>query len=235
MQGIRSNPLEDVILFPILGILPARFRTGAYDWKASHPGWRANVFARPSPRSNKVAKKEPALGAEGAVRLMEKLWPAPQHVDSSSGAMGSAVNKALDVLIPVIVKVPAEDKTRNKWLDRHWQVMADDGVDYLSSVGDRWGEICGSVKAAGQWADELISTLLASRSDPNPGAHFHGAMACLTCIWWRVDTRELLELLELPRYPSWHYRRYGVEALLRLEQEGGSCPLYRGLAGIESA
>jgi len=68
---------------------------------------------------------------------MEKLWPALQHVDSSSGAIGSAVNKALDVLIPVIVKVPADDKTRNKWLDRLWQAMADDGVDYLSSVGDR--------------------------------------------------------------------------------------------------
>ena len=27
---------------------------------------------------------------------------------------------------------------------------------------------------------------------------------------------ELLDLLELPRYPSWHYRRYGVEALLAL-------------------
>ena len=24
----------------------------------------------------KVAKKDPVLGAEGAVRLMEKLWPA---------------------------------------------------------------------------------------------------------------------------------------------------------------
>ena len=27
---------------------------------------------------------------------------------------------------------------------------------------------------------------------------------------------ELLDLLELPRYPSWHYRRYGIEALLAL-------------------
>ena len=37
----------------------------------------------------KVAKKDPVLGAEGAVRLMEKLWPALQHEDSSSGALGS--------------------------------------------------------------------------------------------------------------------------------------------------
>ena len=28
--------------------------------------------------------------------------------------------------------------------------------------------------------------------------------------------RELLDLLELPRYPSWHCRRYGVEAILAM-------------------
>jgi hypothetical protein len=45
---------------------------------------------------------------------MEKLWPALEHVDSSSGALGSAVNKALDVLIPIIIKAPADEKTRGK-------------------------------------------------------------------------------------------------------------------------
>jgi len=79
---------------------------------------------------------------------MEKVWPALEHVDSSSGALGSAVNKTLDTLIPIIVNAPADENTRNKWLDRLWQAMEDDGVDYLSPVGDRWGEICGSVDVA---------------------------------------------------------------------------------------
>lgn len=147
---------------------------------------------------------------------MEKIWPALEHVDSSSGALGSAVNKTLDALIPILVNAPADEKTRDKWLDRLWQAMADDGVDYLSPVGDRWGELCGSSEAAGRWADELVSTLRSCWPDPNPGGYFHGATACLSCLLATGRYEELLDLLELPRYPSWHYRRYGVEALLAL-------------------
>jgi len=145
---------------------------------------------------------------------MEKIWSALEHVDSSSGALGSAVNTTLDDLIPIVVNTPADEKTRNNWLDRLWQAMEDDGVDYLSPVGDRWGELCGSPVVAGRWADELVSTLRSCWLDPNPGGYFHGATACLSCLLATGRHKELLGLLELPRYPSWHYRRYGVEALL---------------------
>jgi tetratricopeptide (TPR) repeat protein len=147
---------------------------------------------------------------------METIWPALEQVDSSSGALGSAVNKALDALIPILINVSADEKTRNAWLDRLWQAMADDGVDYLSPVGDRWGELCGSPAVADRWADELVSTLRSCWSDPNPGGYFQGATACLSCLLTTGRYEELLDLLELPRYPSWHYRRYGVEALLSM-------------------
>jgi hypothetical protein len=195
-------------------IFPARFRSGAYSWKSSRLACQR--LREAASEIKKVARKDPLLGAEGAVRLMEKIWPALAHVDSSSGALGSAVNKTLDVLIPVIINAPADEKARNKWLDRLWQAMADDGVDYLGPVGDRWGEICGSVEVAGQWADDLVSTLRFCWTDPNPGNYFHGATACLSCLLVAGRYQELLDLLELHRYPMWHYRRYGVEALLAL-------------------
>lgn len=195
-------------------VFPTRFRTGAYGWKASRLACQR--LREAISEIKKVAKKDPVLGAEGAVRLMERLWPALEHVDSSSGALGSAVTKALDASIPIIVNAPADDKTRTQWLDRLWQAMADDGVDYLSPVGDRWGEICGSVKVAGRWADELTSTLRACWSDPNPGNYFHGATACLSCLLVSGRYQQLLDLLELDRSPFWHYRRYGVQALLAL-------------------
>jgi hypothetical protein len=195
-------------------IFPTRFRTGAYSWKASRLACQR--LREAVSEIKKVAKKDSVLGAEGAVRLMEKLWPALEHIDTSSGTLGSAVNKALDALIPIIVKAPAGDKTRSKWLDRLWQAMADDGVDYLGPVSDRWGEICGSAEVAGRWADELVSTLRSCWSDPNPGRYFHGATACLSCLLAAGRYQELLELLELDRHPMWHYRRYGVEALLAL-------------------
>ena len=195
-------------------VFPTRFRTSAYSWKASRLACQR--LREAVAEIKRVAKTDPVVGAEGAVRLMEKIWPALQHVDSSSGALGSAVNKALDALIPIIIKAPADENTRNKWLDRLWQAMEDDGVDYLGPVGDRWGEVCGSVEVAGRWADDLVSTLRSCWSDPNPGNHFHGATACLSCLLVAGRHRELLELLELHRYPMWHYRRYGVEALLAL-------------------
>ncbi|MFQ5644749.1 MAG: hypothetical protein ACE5FQ_13780 [Thiogranum sp.] len=195
-------------------IFPARFRTGAYSWKASRLACQR--LREAVSEIKKVAKKDPVHAAEGAVRLMEKLWPALEHIDTSSGALGSAVNKALDALIPIIVKAPADDKTRGKWLARLWQAMEDDGVDYLGPVGDRWGEICGSVEVAGRWADELVPTVRSCWTNPNPGAYFHGTTACLSCLLVAGRYQEMLELLELNRYSMWHYRRYGVEALLAL-------------------
>ncbi|MES9830083.1 MAG: hypothetical protein ABW201_17630 [Candidatus Thiodiazotropha sp.] len=195
-------------------IFPARFRAGAYSWKASKLACQRLREAISEIKN--VVKRDPVLGAEGAVRLMEKIWPALQHVDSSSGALGSAVNKALVALIPIIIKAPSDENTRNKWLDRLWQAMEVDGVDYLSPVGDRWGEICGSVEVAERWADDLVSTLRSCWTDPNPGNYFHGTTACLSCLMMSGRHQELLELLELDRYPMWHYRRYGVEALLAL-------------------
>ncbi|WP_428634323.1 hypothetical protein [Sedimenticola sp.] len=135
---------------------------------------------------------------------MEKIWPALEYVASSSGALGSAVNKALGELVPILVNAPADGKTRDKWLDRFWQAMADDGVDYLSPVGDHWGELSGSPEVAGRWADELVSTLRSCWSDPNPGGYFYSATACLSCLLATGCYGELLDLLKLPRYPSWH-------------------------------
>jgi hypothetical protein len=208
----------------------ARFRAGVYGWKASRLACQR--LREAVSEIKKVAKKDPISGAEGAVRLMEKLWPALEHVDSSSGALGSAVNKALDALIPIIIKAPADEKTRANWLDRLWRAMADDGVDYLSPVGDRWGEICGSAEVAGRWADELVLTLRVCWADPNPGGYFHGATACLSCLLVTGRYQELLDLLALPRYPSWHYRRYGVEALLALGRKADAVQYAEASRGL---
>ncbi|MES9905883.1 MAG: hypothetical protein ABW168_24820 [Sedimenticola sp.] len=211
-------------------VFSTRFRTGAYSWKASRLACQR--LREAVSEIKKVAKSDPVFAAEGAVRLMEKLWPALEHIDTSSGALGSAVYKALDALIPIIVKAPADENTRNKWLDRLWQAMEDDGVDYLSPVGDRWGEICGSAEVAGRWADDLVSTLRSSWTDPNPGNYFYGTTACLSCLLVAGRHQELLDLLELNRYPMWHYRRYGVEALLALGKKADAIQYAEASRGL---
>ena len=128
-------------------IFPTRFRTGAYSWQASRLACQR--LREAVSEIKKVAKKAPVPGAEGAVRLMGKLWPALEHVDSSSGALGSAVNKALDALIPIIIMAPADEKTRDNWLNRLWQMM-------VSTTSVRW--VTGGVRS------------VARRKSPGDGA-----------------------------------------------------------------
>ena len=191
---------------------PARFRTGAYGWKASRLACQRLREAVSEIR--KVARKDPAIGAGGAVRLLEKLWPALEYIDSSSGSLGSAVNAVLEALIPIIINAQVDRKTRDQWLERLWQAMQEDGVEYLGPVGDQWGELCASVEVAGRWADELIPILRACWTDSRPGSYFRGSTACLSCLIEAGRHEEVLELLALDTVSFWHYRRYGVRALL---------------------
>jgi hypothetical protein len=211
-------------------IFPSRFRTGAYGWEASRLACQR--LREAVSEIKKVAKEEPVYAAGGAVRLMEKIWPALQHVDSSSGALGAAVNKTMEALIPIVVNAPADEKTRDKWLDRLWQAMADDGVDYLSPVSDRWGEICGSPEVAGRWAGDLVGIVRACWTDPDPGGYFQGTTACLSCLLVAGRHKELLELLELDRYSMWHHRRYGVEALLALDRKAEAVQFAEASRGL---
>jgi hypothetical protein len=54
-----------------------------------------------------VARGDPVLAADGAVTLLERLSPALEHLDSSSGAIGTAVNRAIAELVPIIGGAPA--------------------------------------------------------------------------------------------------------------------------------
>lgn len=191
----------------------ARIRARAFGWKSSTLAVRRLKEA--VSEIKKVARRDPVHAGEGAVRLLEKIWPAFEHVDTSSGALGTAVNNAVDTMVDILRDAPADDTTRDRWLERLFDALQDDGVEYLSLLGDRWGEICVTPERASQWADRLISTTRMAWSGP-PGGHFRGATACLSSLNMAGRYEEVLELLELRWYPMWAYRRYGVEALLAM-------------------
>ena len=132
----------------------ARFRRNAFGWKGSRLACQRIKEA--VSEIKKVARKNPLLGAKGAVKFMEKLWPALQHVDSSSDALGTAVHNAMDVLVDIVIEAPVDEKTRSKWLVRLWEAFNDDGVGFLDVLGERWGNVCGSAQIASQWADEMV-------------------------------------------------------------------------------
>lgn len=96
----------------------SRFRRHAFGWRSDTPIQRIKEALA---EIKAVARKEPVLAAEGAVTLLEKLSPALEQVDSSSGALGSAVNKAIETLVPIIAKADVEARVRQRWLERLWQ------------------------------------------------------------------------------------------------------------------
>ena len=67
-----------------------RFRCHAFGWR-SQPAIRRIKEA--VSEIKRVARGDALLAAEGAVSFLERLSPTLEHVDSSSGAIGTAVNK----------------------------------------------------------------------------------------------------------------------------------------------
>ena len=188
-----------------------RFRERAFGWKSQPAATRVKEAVV---EIRKVARADPLLGGEGAVLFLEKVSPALEQVDSSSGAIGSAVNKAVDALVAIIAAAPADEATRGRWLERLWEALQDDMIPYIELLGDRWGEVCVTEELASRWADELLGiTRRAWSDDPTERGHFAGTTACLSALLAAGRHDELLELLESAPSGSWHYRCYGARAL----------------------
>jgi hypothetical protein len=69
-----------------------RFRRHAFGWRSPPAILRIREAVS---EIRKAARVDPVLGAEGGVTLLERLSPALEHVDSSSGAIGTAVRNAI--------------------------------------------------------------------------------------------------------------------------------------------
>ena len=189
----------------------SRFRRHAFGWRSDTPITRIKEALT---EIKQFTRKEPVLAAEGAITLLEKLSPALEQVDSSSGALGSAVNKAIDTLVPIIIKADVDQKLRQRWLERLWQAIHDDDIPYIELLGDYWGELCVTPELASLWADEFIP-VVESVWSPNASGHgfFKGTSACFSALYTAGRYDDLLTLIEKARFKWWHDRRWGVKAL----------------------
>lgn len=189
----------------------SRFRRHAFGWRSDTPIQRIKEALT---EIKQFTRKEPVLAAEGAITLLEKLSPALEQVDSSSGALGSAVNKAIDTLVPIIVKADVEPKLRQRWLERLWRALQDDEMPYIELLGGYWGELCVTPELASRWADEFMP-VVESVWSPNASGHgfFKGTSACLSALFAAGRYDELLTLIDKARFKWWHDRRWGVKAL----------------------
>ena len=191
----------------------ARFRKNAF-------GWRSSALAVQRIREavaeiKKTARRDPILAADGIVVFLEKVSPALAHVDSSSGALGTAVNTAIDKLVPIIAKAPASGAMRDQWLARLWQAVEEDDIPYIEALPDYWGDLCASAERAEHWADEFLPGVrMALSPDPELRGYYVGTAACLSALLAAKRYADILALLNHDPHKFWHYRKWGVKALL---------------------
>jgi len=205
---------SDTLTLPHKWQFAPRFKRNAFGWRSDPPIQRIKEALA---EIKQVGKKDPVLAAEGAIVLLGKLSPALMGVDSSSGALGSWVNRAIETLAHVIANAPVTPAIRQKWMRKLWQALDEDEMPYIESLGDYWGELCAGPALASTWADELLPTVQSVWS-PNVSGHgyFKGTTACLSALLAAGRHEELLALIAMKPRPWWHDRRWGVKALVAM-------------------
>lgn len=194
----------------------ARFRRHAFGWRSDTPIKRIKEALS---EIRAIARKEPILAAEGAVLFLEKISPALEHVDSSSGAIGNAVNHAIEALVSIISQAVVPEKIRQQWLTRLWEALQEDQMPYIETLGDYWGGLCVTPELASIWVEEFIDLVKHIWSPKVTGFnYFKGTIPCLSALYAAKHYQELLTLLESSPYKSWHNQRWGIKALLALGQ-----------------
>ncbi|MAG31389.1 MAG: hypothetical protein CL908_10930 [Deltaproteobacteria bacterium] len=190
-------------------VFRARFRRHAFGWKSQPAIKRIKEAVS---EIKKVARKNAVLGAEGAVLFLEKVSPAIEHVDGSSGSIGAAVNNAIRTLVPIIAEAPVDAKLREKWLERLFEAHAEDQMPYIEQLAEHWGELCAWPELASRWADELMDiTRMALSPYKGLRGHFHGTAACLSALFAAGRHADLLDVLDAESF--WPYKRWAVKAL----------------------
>ena len=210
-----------------------RFRRGAFGWKSQPAIERVRQAVS---EINRVARRDPILAAEGAVLFLERVSSALEHVDGSSGAIGTAVNHAVVELVAVIAGASADAKTREMWLERLWDAHANDEIPYIERLGDFWGELCVSREIASEWADRLVPIVeMAWSPDPKERGFFHGTTACLSALLCAKRYDALLALLEKDPRPWWIYRQWGARALAALGRVDEAIHYMEALRGFDDS
>ena len=208
-----------------------RFRRSAFGWKASRLAIGRLQEALIEIRA--AARIDPARAGEGAVLLLEKLSPALCQIDSSSGALGNATYATVQELVPLISNAPVSATVRKKWLDRLFEAIQEDDPPYIESLGDHWGNLCGTQELASAWADQLLPTLKNVLLERKRGtyAFFSGTTLCYSALFKADRQDQILELLDMDPHPIWPYLIWGARVLTTRGQIDEAIAYLRERAG----
>jgi len=191
----------------------AGMRARSYSWRGSQ---KAIARLKGAVSEIKVVRRrDPVAAGEGVVSLAERIWPAFEQIDTSTGALGNAVNRTLESLIPILIAAPADEKIRAEWLVRLYDAINEDGVQYLFPISERFGEIAVYPGLISTYADRDIDMIRMAWSDRTAFGFVATDTLCLSCLLEAGRTDELFALLDLRQNRMWSDDRFGAEALVR--------------------
>jgi hypothetical protein len=128
-----------------------------------------------------------------------------EQVDSSSGALGGAARAAVESLVPVIAQAPADEATREGWLEQLFEAIQDDDPPYLESMDDRWGELCATPAISSRWADRLTDLVQHVNAERRRGQHAftRADSLCYSALFSSGRHDELIKLIGGDPRPMW--------------------------------
>lgn len=216
MEKNKSN-LQSTLKMSLKGLKSSHpwnfkvyFRTGIYGWRSSQLA--AKRLKEALREINKVNKQESLLAAEGAIFLMSRLWPALEHIDTSSGSLGNAVDNIVEKLLPILINAPASLLLRQHWLDILWEILQTDSVSYVADIAQYWGELAGYPEEASRRADAFES--LVKVAWQRDGSIVHYDVAYLSALYFAERFDEVLDALKQDPRPSWKTRKFGARVLV---------------------
>lgn len=192
-------------------------RAGAFNWRGT-----AKAIERLKAASSEIRalnRSDPVTAAEGVIVLAERIWSAFEHIDTSSGALGTAVRRTLEDLVAVLIAAPADEGMRVRWLERIRAAITEDGVDYLAPLADRFGEIAVYPALINTHADRDLAMVSDAWADHVRFIHVPTATLTLSCLLEAGRYDELLALLDVKNTRLWFDEKFAAEALLRQGRE----------------
>ncbi len=123
------------------------------------------------------------------------------------------MNRAIEVLVPVIAAAPVDTKTRERWLERLWEAIQDQGVPYIEALGEDWDRLCVTPEIANTWADRFLPLVEHIWSE-RAGGYFAGTSICLASLYAADRHAQLIALVDSAPFKWWHDRQWAVNRVL---------------------
>lgn len=185
------------------------FRAGAYKWNGT--ALASKRIKAAISEIKKAAKNDQAVAAEGAVTFIEKCRRAIENIDSSSGAIGNAVNNALYEVAEVISSADLPSKDRLKLTERIWESWQEEDIGYYDVLSELWPKLCKEPEIMTFWADDFLPVVRHVFSSTEPGAYFKGSEPCLACLFETGRFDELIDILKNKEKLPFDYQQYVIK------------------------